>query len=709
MRTATVLFLLGTVIGMAAQTTLPLPFANLPGVSYSALTNSALDGQSTAYTSVSNNDAKLFRGVFIPTNSNTKLAIHSDDGSTVKVDGTQKVSKRGENTQLQNPNSFDVINVAWVVGQSYCIEIDYSNGMTNINDRDGVTLYAYDGGGVAGVHPILRGGGDALCVGQSFTLTADCGEAPYTWISSVPAVATVSGGTVTGVAPSAATITVTDSDNHSATLTVEIIRPGISPALLVTCVGLTNTFVLTNAPGTGAVSWSQSGALSMDTRTNSLAITNAGTNILTATYAGCSASATVVVVAVSSLLPSTTNICNGGSVIYTNQTTPPGFGHLVNWGGGGLMGTGSSRTNSYTVGNYLVSNWCGTSVKYSTTTVFQLSLYPNARTIFAGSGPADFTLVSNQVPVTWQVSPGPASIGMPPFTAGTVLIYPSPFIGTTHTVTARAVGLPSCVATAALHVVKLTVSANLVAVCEGGSASLSFTVEPSNYLGQIAFDTVTNSSGSGPANTHATVSVSGTNLTITGLTTGSAWLRAQTGGSSNLPTAIKIVRVTFPTNAYYIKKNTFNGTLPVHVAPVGAPVTFRSENPAIAAVGLTAPNLVVGAFMPGTTRIFAEAQNGDMCAMKEITVFEIDLSPSDRDLCVGETGTFQLTVNPTNVPVSVLPVYEDALTISRVGNTVYATALKTDREGRRGSMIGLKFARRFEVSLSYFQRTISLW
>jgi len=284
--TATVLFLSGTVTGMAAQTTLPLPFFNQPGLSYGTLTNSAHSSQYTAYNSVSNNDAKMFRGVFIPTNSNTKLAIHSDDGSTVKVDNTEKVSKRGQDTQLQNPNSFEVINVNWIVGQPYCIEIDYANGTTNANDRDGVTLYAYDGGGVVGVYPIIRGGRDALCVGQSFTLTADCGESPFTWMSSAPAVATVSAGTVTGVAPGTATITVSDADNHSTTLSVQIIRPGISPGLVVTCVGLTNTFVLTNAPGTGAVSWSQSGLLSMDTRTNSLAITNAGTNVLTATYAG---------------------------------------------------------------------------------------------------------------------------------------------------------------------------------------------------------------------------------------------------------------------------------------------------------------------------------------------------------------------------------------------------------------------------------------
>ena len=201
--------------------------------------------------------------------------------------------------------------------------------------------------------------------------------APYQWTSSQPSRATVnSSGLVTGIlSGQPVTITLTDAQTNSTTLIIHIVKPGISPGALTTCVGVANTFVLTNSAGTGAVMWSESGTLTGNGRTNVLAFDSAGVKTLTATYAGCSATSAVVVVGVASLTANATNFCGGGTVIYTAASTPAGYESQLSWGGETLSGGGAKRTNTYsTIGPHVVSVSCGTSVKYATNIVYRMDI-----------------------------------------------------------------------------------------------------------------------------------------------------------------------------------------------------------------------------------------------------------------------------------------------------------------------------------------------
>ena len=663
---ALLIALLGAARGIAATAPSALPFTNTPSLNYTDLKNYALTSQFTVVSITTSNDGRLFRGVWIPLTAASKLAIHSDDGSDVTINGNPVWSKKGVGTSLANEDSFkeftgpDTNGAAFVAGQEYCVTINYSNMMHTAGDKDGVTLYAYDGGGSVRPGLIMSGGNDAVCVGTSMVFTVSCGTANYGWKSSATNIASVSplGGdnsmaTITGLAFGSASITATDSFGASFTTNIYVVKPGISPGSLTTCVGVTNIYVLTNSAGNGAVTWNMTGALTGNGRTNSLALPNAGTNILTASYAGCSVSATAIVVAVSSLLPVTTNFCGSGTVLYTNQTTPAGFGSLVNWGGEGLSGAGASRTNSYsTIGPHIVSNWCGTSVKYSTATVYRIDIAQTNATVLAdATAPVTFYLTNSYGAATWQIAPSPG--GGASFAGGgsgdTVTVNPGS-VGTNYTITASADAMTSCSDTATLQVVRVAFNTNLVAFCEGTNASIAMTVSPSNFLSSLTFDTVTNVA-TGTPNTVASVTVvSTTNLTLNPVSPGTATLRVRLGSSTFFGPVVKVVRVTFPTNTWYVGLGR-DASFAVDVIPPDAPVTYVSKDTAIVTASGSGTNVTANGVAFGTTKIIAVVGNSG-CVEKDVTVARVTFSPTPLYICVSQNAQSTATITPSNAPVT---------------------------------------------------------
>ena len=206
-------------------TALPgLPFTNSPMVAdadalWTQITNS---GYPTLYAGT-NNDSKTFQGVFIPNTNGAKLAIHTDDNSKVTIDG-QTSGTQGGITSLENRgNSFRDIaspDGSYIAGKPLCVKVEYGNGTQSGGDRDGVTLYAYNGGGGANNGPMFRNE-NAVCAGRTVTLTADCGTPAYHWAISdtnIADLSTLTGSTtvVTGKQSGIVTITISDEDGRSA-------------------------------------------------------------------------------------------------------------------------------------------------------------------------------------------------------------------------------------------------------------------------------------------------------------------------------------------------------------------------------------------------------------------------------------------------------------------------------------------------------------
>ncbi len=86
-----------------------------------------------------------FEGQFIPAANTTRLAIFSDDGADVYLDGVLVLKGLGLGQHLPNlQQSLHPIDEELVAGHSYTVRVDYFNGWYyGTTDADGATLFAY--------------------------------------------------------------------------------------------------------------------------------------------------------------------------------------------------------------------------------------------------------------------------------------------------------------------------------------------------------------------------------------------------------------------------------------------------------------------------------------------------------------------------------------------------------------------------------------
>ena len=133
--------------------------ATLSSVTSQANTQ-ALNGPK--FPSASVNDHWILEGNFRPRSSQTRLAIFSDDGANVsraELDANGNPmgwapinATLGVGQALPNlGQSFHVMNETWNTDKNYSIKIEYKNlsysPTTTVPDVDGLTLFAFNGGG----------------------------------------------------------------------------------------------------------------------------------------------------------------------------------------------------------------------------------------------------------------------------------------------------------------------------------------------------------------------------------------------------------------------------------------------------------------------------------------------------------------------------------------------------------------------------------
>ena len=99
--------------------------------------------------SVHENETETFEGSYTP-NADVRLAIFSDDGCNVAINGQSVWSAENQGQSLANlSQSLHIVGNTLYAGQTYQIKVDYSNTVYKGNlDVDGVTLFAFGAGTV---------------------------------------------------------------------------------------------------------------------------------------------------------------------------------------------------------------------------------------------------------------------------------------------------------------------------------------------------------------------------------------------------------------------------------------------------------------------------------------------------------------------------------------------------------------------------------
>lgn len=109
----------------------------------------AAPGGAPVYTNAKMNSRASFVGFFTPASKTTKLAIFSDDGCDVFINGRRVLARLKTGQHLPSlRESFNTLAFRAIPGNTYSIRIEYCNMLYAPGwDMDGGTLFAYEGGG----------------------------------------------------------------------------------------------------------------------------------------------------------------------------------------------------------------------------------------------------------------------------------------------------------------------------------------------------------------------------------------------------------------------------------------------------------------------------------------------------------------------------------------------------------------------------------
>lgn len=148
-------FTLALVCGLywpARASSLPLGdiFSHMPGANWEAVRDAA-SAQTTSAPYYKSNaiERRTYQGFFKASDATTKLAIFSDDGCDVYING-QRVHNRLKTGQSlpDLSKSLFALSSTFAAGHVYSVRVEFSNThLTGDTDIDGVTLFCYEGGG----------------------------------------------------------------------------------------------------------------------------------------------------------------------------------------------------------------------------------------------------------------------------------------------------------------------------------------------------------------------------------------------------------------------------------------------------------------------------------------------------------------------------------------------------------------------------------
>ncbi|WP_341901592.1 Ig-like domain-containing protein [Fluviicola taffensis] len=333
------------------------------------------------------------------TNSNgcsATQAVTITSGATISGNLTVCV---GATTQLTGSGTANATN-PWVSSNTAVATVSNTGLVTSVSAGTTTITYTNSSGcldnQIVTVNPLPTVSGSDVCIGGTTQLTGSgTANATNPWVSSNTAVATINAtGLVTGVSAGSTTITYTNSNGCSNTMTLNVVgNPAISGTLSA-CVGATTQLSATGTPNAINPWTSSNTAVATVSNTGLVTGISAGTATITFTNSSSCQSTAVVTINPLPTITGTLNVCAGSTTQLTgsptaNATTPWTSSNtaIATVSNTGLVTGVSAGTSTIT---YVNSNGC------SITAVVTVNPLPTATiagasTICAGST-ASFTI-----------------------------------------------------------------------------------------------------------------------------------------------------------------------------------------------------------------------------------------------------------------------------------------------------------------------------
>jgi len=526
----------------------------------------------------------------------------------------------------------------------------------------------------------------SISIGGTILLTAtvqptNATNKNITWVSSNASIATVSNGTVTGVAAGTATIIVATQDaNKTATCVVNVVVPvtGVSLNKRTTSIsvnGGTETLTATIAPANATnknVTWSTSDASIGTVSNGTVTGVAAGTATITATTQDGSKTDTCVVTVAKipvtsvSLSKTSATVSVGGTDTLTATVAPANATDKdVTWfssndtiatvSSGGLVTGVAAGTATIIVltkdGGKTAT--CAVTVPVPVTGV---TMSDASATINVGATKALTATIAPTNAANKNVNWSSSDAGIATVSNGTVkgVARGTATITATATDTTNGTKTDTCTVTVNQQVTDVLLDKSKTSISVGGTAeTLTATIVPANANDQAVTWTSSNTGV-------ATVSGSGLTATVTAVAAGTTTITVKTNDGNKTKTcAVTVVATSTAVTGVTLKSSTTishggTETLTATIAPTNATnqnVTWSTSAAGVATVSIG--GLVTGV-APGTATITATAAdttNGTKTAtcnvtVNKVSVASVSLDKTSATVSLNGTETLTATVLP---------------------------------------------------------------
>lgn len=168
-----------------------------------------------------------------------------------------------QNTYQLSPSGGDG-NFSWSSSDNNIASVS-NNGLVSAIAEGIVTINLRDGSGQSVSVTVevrnvrISASTTSLEVGQTITLSASGGAAPYSWATNNAAIATVSSnGLVTAIASGTVSVSATDSDGFAHSISLNITSPALTISQTSALMGVDSSLQLSASGGEGSLTWSSS-------------------------------------------------------------------------------------------------------------------------------------------------------------------------------------------------------------------------------------------------------------------------------------------------------------------------------------------------------------------------------------------------------------------------------------------------------------------